>query len=90
LKCKGKTLPPIIWIFTKDEGDGIESRRGYILKSTLLLRPYIYYNKKVPKVHRDSELQKLLVMDHNRDGGIQGRSLVFLKTHCPCILPSLT
>ena len=29
-------------------------------------------------------------MDYVRDGDIQGRSLVFLKAHCPCILPSLT
>ena len=31
-----------------------------------------------------------LFMDHVRDGEIQGRSFVFLKVHCPCILPSLT
>ena len=29
-------------------------------------------------------------MDYVRDGEIQGRSLVFLKAHCPCILPFLT
>ena len=29
-------------------------------------------------------------MDYVRDGDIQGRSLVFLKAHCPCILPPLT
>ena len=28
-----------------------------------------------------------LPMDYVRDGEIQGRSLVFLKVHCPCILP---
>ena len=29
-------------------------------------------------------------MHYVRDGEIQGRSSVFLKVHCPCILPSLT
>ena len=29
-------------------------------------------------------------LDYVRDGDIQGRSLVFLKAHCLCILPSLT
>ena len=29
-------------------------------------------------------------MDYVRDGEIQSRSFVFLKVHCPCILPSLT
>ena len=29
-------------------------------------------------------------MDYVRDGDIQGRFFVFLKAHCPCILPSLT
>ena len=34
LRCKGKTFggnafPPIIWIFTEDEGDWIESRLSY-------------------------------------------------------------
>ena len=29
-------------------------------------------------------------MDYVRDGEIQGRSLVYLKNHCPCILPSMT
>ena len=36
----------------------------------------------------------LLGMDYVRDGNIrgniQGRSLFFLKSNCPCILPSLT
>ena len=29
-------------------------------------------------------------MDYVRDGNIQGRSMLFLKVNCPCILPSLT
>ena len=29
-------------------------------------------------------------MDYGRHGEIQGRSLVFFKAHCPCILPCLT
>ena len=34
-------------------------------------------------------LQFNTFMDYFRDGEIQGRSLVFLEVHCPCILPSL-
>ena len=30
------------------------------------------------------------LMDYVRDGDIQGRSSVFSKVHCLCILPSLT
>ena len=29
-------------------------------------------------------------MDYVRHGKIQGHSLIFLKSHCPCILPCLT
>ena len=29
-------------------------------------------------------------MDYIRHGEIQGRSLVFFRAHCPCILPRLT
>ena len=29
-------------------------------------------------------------MDYVRDGEIKRRSLVFLKAHCPCLLPCLT
>ena len=29
-------------------------------------------------------------MDYVRHGEIQGRSFVFFKAHCPCILPCLT
>ena len=31
-----------------------------------------------------------MAMDYVRHGEIQGRSLVFFKAHCPCILPCLT
>ena len=30
-----QTFPPIIWIFTEDEGDGIESRLPFKIFSTL-------------------------------------------------------
>ena len=34
--------------------------------------------------------ENIRLMDYVRDGEIQGSSFVFLKLHCPCILPSLT
>ena len=32
-----QTFPPIIWIFTEDEGDGIDSRLPFKIFSTLIL-----------------------------------------------------
>ena len=34
--------------------------------------------------------QNFYLMDYVRHGKIQGRSLVFFKARCPCILPCLT
>ena len=34
--CLKQTFPPIIWIFTEGEGDGIESRLPFKIFSTLL------------------------------------------------------
>ena len=33
-----QTFPPIIWIFTKGKGDGIESRLTFKIYSTLLMQ----------------------------------------------------
>ena len=38
----------------------------------------------------DEAFEKFIGMDYVRDGEIQGRSSVFLKVNCPCILLSLT
>jgi hypothetical protein len=37
-----QTFPPIIWIFTEREGDGIESRLPFKMFSTLLFSLYTY------------------------------------------------
>ena len=34
------TFPPIIWIFTESEGDGIESRLPFEIISTLQIREF--------------------------------------------------
>ena len=46
--------------------------------------------KLIVKNMHSSATDRYLIMDYVRDGDIQGRSFVFLKAHCPCILPSLT
>ena len=52
-----------------------------------------FFLTKLKKLEMASILFYIIVfdqMDYVIDGEIQGRSLVFLKAHCPCILPSLT
>ena len=44
--------------------------------------------KLIVKNMHSGATDRYLIMDYVRDGDIQGRSFVFLKAHCPCILPS--
>ena len=76
--------------YAKEPWEGLEvaraSETGHFIKgkagrklntlATLILGPF--------------HVQWIFSMDYVRDGEIQGRSLVFLEVHCPCILPSLT
>ena len=41
-----QTFPPIIWIFTEGEGDGIKSSLLFIIFSTLQLKPLIVKARK--------------------------------------------
>ena len=50
-----QTFPPIIWIFTEGEGDGIESRLPFKIFSTLRWQ----FIRLIRKMHEQSSKEKL-------------------------------
>ena len=60
-----------------------DRKEGKLLFMGFLFRQLKNILQKIPQ-------KVFLFMDCVRDGEILGRSLVFLKAHCPCILPRLT